>query len=113
MAKSSRHASPTMDLLLGRASCRNYSDREIPPDVLSRVLEAGIHAPTAGNLQPYSIIKVKKKRTKEILAELCGGQNFVMRAPLNLVFCIDWHRLQRWAEFEIAPWGLLRLVVPF
>ena len=103
MASEPDPQNTTIDQLLGRASCREFSDKEIPPDVLRRVLEAGIHAPTAGNLQPVSIIKVVRPETKQKLAELNGGQTCVANAAVDLVFCIDWHRLARWAQLEAAP----------
>jgi nitroreductase len=92
----------TIRLLTERASCRSFSDKEIPPDVLRLVLEAGIHAATGGNLQPYSIVKIEDGAVKEALAERCG-QAFIGKAPVLLVFCIDWHRIERWAHLEIAP----------
>jgi nitroreductase len=95
----------TLRLLLERSSCRSFEDRKIPPDVLRQILEAGIHAATGGNLQPYSIIKIEESKTKERLAELCGDQSFIATAPVDLLFCIDFHRLQRWAELEVAPFS--------
>ena len=94
----------TLKLLLERASCRSFNDKEIEPEVLEMVLEAGIHAPTGGNLQPYSIIKIEDKEKKLKLAEWFG-QKFIGTAPLDLMFCIDLHRLQRWAELEVAPFS--------
>lgn len=98
-----KYPNRTLKLLFERASCRNFSDQKIAPDVLQLVLEAGIHAPTGGNLQPYSIIKIEKDETKQKLSELCGRQNYIAEAPINLLFCIDWHRIGRWAQLEIAP----------
>jgi len=92
----------TMRLLLERASCRDFSDRKIPSDVLRLVFEAGIHAPTAGNLQPYSIIKIENSEAREKLAEMCG-QGIIGKAPVLLLFCIDLHRNERWAGLEVAP----------
>jgi nitroreductase len=92
----------TIRLLIERASCRNFADRTIPRDVLDTILDAGIHAATGGNLQPYSIIKIERSETRNRLAEMCD-QDFIARAPVNLLFCIDWHRLERWASLEIAP----------
>lgn len=92
----------TMQLLIERASCRNFSDKKIPSDVLQIILEAGIHAPTGGNLQPYSIIKIEDDKMRQKLAEMCW-QKFIGTAPVNLIFCIDWHRLERWAQLEVAP----------
>jgi FMN reductase [NAD(P)H] len=58
-----------MRLLLERSSCRDFLENKIPSEILRTVLEAGVHAPTAGNLQPYSIIKIEKKETRHKLAK--------------------------------------------
>jgi nitroreductase len=98
----SRNSNPTIRLLLERGSCRGYLARKIPPGILEQVLKAGIHAATGGNLQPYSIIKIESKSTNARLAKLCG-QAFVGQAPVNLLFCIDWRRLERWSKLSDAP----------
>jgi FMN reductase [NAD(P)H] len=92
----------TIKLLIERASCRSFLDKKIPADVLQYILQSGTHAATGGNLQPYSIIKIEKQTTKKNLAKLCY-QKFIANAPVNLIFCIDWHRLERWAKLEVAP----------
>lgn len=102
--KHGHNPNETIRLLMERASCRNFADKEIPEQILNVVLEAGSHAATAGNLQPYSIIKISSGDTKGKLAEMCG-QDFIARAPVNLLFCIDWHRLERWAKLEMAPFS--------
>jgi len=101
-AIKSKYPNETLKLLIERASLRNFSDKKIPPRVLQYILEAGIHAPTGGNLQPYSIIKIEKTATKNKLAKL-ANQGFIAKAPVNLIFCIDLHRLERWAKLEVAP----------
>ncbi|MBN2226971.1 MAG: nitroreductase family protein [candidate division Zixibacteria bacterium] len=103
--RAQSYPNPTMQLLLQRASCRSFEDKPIPDDVMRLVLEAGIHAPTGGNLQPYSIIKSDNKQTAAKLAKLCGEQPWIADAATNLLFCIDWRRLERWAELEIAPFA--------
>ena len=92
----------TIRLLMERASCRNFADKRIPEDVLNTILDVGTHAATGGNLQPYSIIKIESGETSAKLAEMCG-QEFIAKAPVNLLFCIDWRRLERWAELQTAP----------
>lgn len=94
----------TMKLLIERASCRSFSDKKIAPDILQLILKAGIHVPTGGNLQPYSIIKIETEEPKQKLAEMCE-QDFIGKAPVDLLFCIDWHRLEKWAQLEIAPFS--------
>lgn len=97
-----RYPNQTLKLLVERASCRNFSDKKIFPGILRLILSSGIHAPTGGNLQPYSIIKIENDETKQKLAEKCG-QDFIGKAPVLLLFCIDLRRIRRWAELEIAP----------
>lgn len=101
---SGRYPNQTMKLLKERASCRSFSDKKIAHDILQHILEAGIHAPTGGNLQPYSIVKIEDDKAKQKLAEWCG-QSFIGTAAVDLLFCIDWHRLGRWAQLEIAPFS--------
>ncbi len=105
MTPTNQPPNETMALMLKRASCRSFTDEPIAPDMLRQILETGIHAATAGNLQPYSIIQVEDPKTREQLAELCGEQAYIAKAPVNLLFCIDWNRLKRWAEFEMAPFA--------
>ncbi len=99
---SGDHPNETMRLLLERASLRNFSDKKIEEDVLENILNAGVHAATGGNLQPWSIIKIEDKAVNEKLGEMCW-QSYVGKAPVNLLFCMDWRRLERWAELQGAP----------
>ncbi len=96
----SRH--PALHPLIHRASLRSFSPRDISTDVLNAVLEAGNRAPSGGNLQPVSIICIRKAAVRRQLAEWCG-QSFMADAPVHLLFCIDWHRIRRWSELSHAP----------
>lgn len=99
----SRYPNDTLKLLFERASCRDFLDKKIPSDVLRLVLEAGTHGATAGNLQPYSILRVEDEEAKRRLAEKCE-QDFIGKAPVLLLFCLDFHRNERWAGLEAAPY---------
>ncbi len=101
---SGTYPNDTIRLLMERSSCRSYTDQNIPPDTMKLILEAGVHAATGGNLQPYSIIKIENKETNRKLEKLCGEQPWVGNAAANLLFCIDWRRSKRWAELEDAPY---------
>jgi nitroreductase len=101
----SGHHNDTMRLLLERASVRDFESRAIPDEVFDDIMRAAAHAPTGGNLQPYSIVAVRDAAVKEKLTVMCGGQRFISRAPVALVFCIDYHRLERWARLESAPFS--------
>lgn len=98
----------TMELLYERASCRSFGEEPIPDETLDVVLAAAAHAATGGNLQPYSIIKVLDSEVRQRLMALCGDQPFIGQAPVSLVFCIDFRRLERWAALEKAPFSARR-----
>lgn len=102
----------TLELLMNRASCRAFKSKKVPAAVVKDILRAGIQAPTGGNLQPYSVIKIEKRSAIDRLSKLCW-QNFIRTAPLHLIFCIDFHRLKRWARNEAAPFSADRSLRPF
>ena len=97
-------SNPALHLLTHRSSCRSFLDREIPDDILDSVLMAGVKSASGGNLQPFSILKIRDPKTRHRLREL-AGQACVGKAPVDLIFCIDYNRLKRWAELEAAPFA--------
>ncbi len=99
----SLHGNGTIRLLNERASIRTFTDRNVEPEVLEAIFEAGTHAPTGG-MQPYSVIKVEDADTKQKIFEFDGvGQKQIVNAPVDLIFCVDMRRNKRWAELEVAP----------
>ena len=86
-----------------RKSVRVFTDKAITAEEVSAILEAAVHAPTAGNQQLYTVIHVTDPQLKEQLAESCDHQSFIGKAPLVLVFCADcrkWYNAFRAAGCE-------------
>jgi len=88
------------DLLMKRRSARNFKDQRIPQKVIEKLVDAANNAPSGGNIQPISIILVQKAEGRKELAKMVGDQPWVKRAPLSMIFCIDFHRLKRWASMS-------------
>lgn len=88
-----------------RASCRSFLEKDIPEDILNQVLDAACSAPSGGNFQAYSIIKVTDKEKKLKLQEYSRDQKFIGKAPVNLVFCLDYRRIKRIIEVEPSPFN--------
>ena len=95
----------TLRILHERVSCRNFAEDKIDSELFDAVMEAGLQAPTGGDFQPYSIIKIENQATKKELAKLSRDQNYVAKAPVNLLFCIDWRRIKRMTELEVTPFN--------
>lgn len=82
-----------LNVILERASLRNFDkNKRVSREVLDKVLVAGIRAPSAGNIQPRTIMVVRDEVVKERLYELCGDQPFMKDAPVWIVICVDLHR---------------------
>ena len=77
------------EAIFGRRSVRKFRSDPIPDELILKVLEAGIWAPSAGNVQPWEIILVKNPETKEKLAEAALNQEFIAEAPVVFVVCVD------------------------
>ncbi len=93
----------TLRLLNERASLRNFADRDIEPEVIDLLMQTACNAPSGGNNQPVSIIKIRDEATRVKLGEMCW-QPFIGKAPLNLLFCMDLHRNEMLADFGEVPY---------
>ena len=76
-----------LDLIKNRKSVREYSEKNIPNEVLKDILTAGHLSPSWMNSQPWKFILVKNQETKDLLAELSGHQPHVKNANA-LIVCI-------------------------
>lgn len=74
------------DLMQKRASIRKFTNKEVEEELLQKILEVIRLAPSAGNLQPFRVKIVKDEETKRKLAKASFNQNFIIEAPIVLVF---------------------------
>lgn len=65
-----------------RRSVRKYEEKEIPKDVLERVLNAARLAPSASNRQDWKFILVKEPELKQKVAEAARNQTFIAEADV-------------------------------
>lgn len=88
-----------------RCTIRNFTDKQVDPALLTRLLEEASHAPNTGNMQLYSVIVSSTEEEKKALAPLHFNQPCVMGCSVLLTFCIDIHRFRRWCEAGNAEEG--------
>jgi len=67
-------AEPLMDALLGRRSVRAYLDREVPDEVVEKVLEVARWAPSPHGRQSWRFAVVTREETKARLSEAMGEE---------------------------------------
>jgi len=81
-----------------RRSIREFQKKEIPEEIIDKLIEALIWAPSAGNLQSRKFYFVFDKKIKEKLVELAFVQNFITQAPLVVIGCTNSEISWRYGE---------------
>jgi nitroreductase len=60
-----RISNAVLDNIYHRRSVRNYSDKEVPDEIIKEIIRAGTYAPTAVNKQPWRFVVVKNRHLIE------------------------------------------------
>jgi nitroreductase len=75
------------EVFAARHSIRAFTDQPVPDEALGKIFEAVNRAPSAGNLQAFEIYQVTQLSHREALMRASYDQEFLVQAPLVLVFC--------------------------
>jgi len=82
----------TIDTIKNHRSIRQYLDKDVPTELIDEIVKSAQAMPNSINGQQTSVIVVRDKKKKEKLAELVGNQEYVAKAPVFLVFVMDFYR---------------------
>ncbi len=88
----------TIECIKSRRSIRKYNQTPVGEDVINKIMEAAVHAPSSGNLQDWEFVVVRNQTTKKKLAEACYNQEPVDKAPVVIVVCSDSNRSLKYGE---------------
>jgi nitroreductase len=77
------------EAIKGRRSIRKYKDKPVSDEQIRAVIQAGMDAPSAGNLQSRHFYVVKDSGLRRKLAAAARGQNFIAEANVAIVICAD------------------------
>lgn len=81
-----------------RRSIRNFHKKEIPEEIVDKLIDALIWAPSAGNLQARKFYCIRDQRLKRDIASAALNQTFIAEAPLVIVGCTDSRIANRYGE---------------
>lgn len=87
-----------LKLIKERRSVRDFEKRDIPEDVIDKLIDALIWAPSAGNLQSRKFYFVRDGKLKRELASAALNQRFIAEAPLVVVGCTDSRIYSRYGD---------------
>lgn len=85
------------DVVAGRRMVRNYLPDPVPVEILERLVEAGIRAPSAGFSQGLGFVVVTDAGVRSAIAELAdeaeyvasGFDPWISRAPAHIVISVS------------------------
>lgn len=77
------------EVVAKRRSVRHFNTRlAVTDDDVRALLEAGVRAPSAGNIQPWRFFVLRSEEAKGRLA-VAIGQKWATSAPVVIVVCVD------------------------
>jgi nitroreductase len=84
-----------LEAIKGRRSIRAFKSEDVPEETVNKLIEAACWAPSAGNIQPWEFIIVRKREIKRKLVDAALGQEFIAEAPVVIVVCANEERSAR------------------
>lgn len=82
----------TIEKIQDHRSIRKFLDKDISDEIIDKIVKSSQCMPNSINGQQTSVIVIKDKAKKEKLAELVGNQEYVAKAPVFLVFVMDFYK---------------------
>jgi nitroreductase len=84
----------TIETMRSHCSIRKFKDKAIPDEMLEIILTSAQCAATSSFVQAYTIIRVDDQQNRQAIAKLSGSQQWIIDAPVFLVFLADLNRLE-------------------
>lgn len=94
-----------------RRSIRNFQKRDIPDEIIDKLIDSLIWAPSAGNLQARKFYFVRDAEIKRKLVTAALNQSFIAEAPLAIVGCTDSRISGRYGERGISLYSIQDVAV--
>jgi nitroreductase len=79
----------TMEAIFTRRSIREYSSQAVPDELVKKLLEAAMQAPSAGNQQPWHFVVVNERELLTALGDVLPFAKMLPSAQLGIVVCAD------------------------
>ena len=73
---------PVIEAIHTRRSVREFEERDVPDEIIEKIIEAGTWAPSGLNNQPWRFAIVKDAEKKEELSKLTHYGHIINGAPL-------------------------------
>lgn len=79
----------TLNHILSRRSIRKYQNKKISADIVMKLLQAGMNAPSACNQQCWHFVVIEDKEIMNELSMIHGGYHTLKNSPLSILVCVE------------------------
>jgi len=73
------------EVIKSRRTIRKFTEEDVSDETVRKIIEAGMLAPSAGNMQSWEFIIVRDKTTKYSLSQEALGQPHVLESPVTII----------------------------
>lgn len=91
----------TQEYFQKRKTFRTFSDLEVSPELVEKIVSLAEKAPTTGTMQLYSVIENRDPEIRKRLNALHFNQP-ATKAPVMLTVCADFNKFTRWCKLRNA-----------
>lgn len=88
-----------VEAIKNRRSIRRFKDREVPREIVERILDTARWAPSGNNVQPWRFIVVTEKGKIEELSE-AANQGWITTSPMVIVCLADLNVYGRYGSYS-------------
>lgn len=78
-----------LEAIRTRRSIRRFTGEVVPPDLITEILGAAMHAPSAGNQQPWQFVVIADRGIREEIPTFHPYAQMVREAPIAIAVCGD------------------------
>ena len=89
-----------LDAIKNRRSIRKYTDEPVTDEQVTKILEAAMMAPSAGNAQPWQFVVVRDKSIQAEIKKINQYAQMAEKAPVGILVCGDLS-LERFAGYWV------------
>lgn len=90
----------TLDAIKTRRSIRKFKVQPVSRDLINKMLEAAMFAPSAGNEQPWQFIVLEERKILDEIPRICSTAAMCRQASAAVLVCGD-ASLEKYPEFWV------------
>ncbi len=83
-----------LEAIMTRRSIRSYKPQQVPPELITKALEAAMNAPSAGNEQPWHFLVLTERQALEAIPRFHPYAHMLHTAAAAILVCGD-ERLEK------------------